>query len=618
MEVSGASAGRLQEKLQTLLERGDEGLTPVQVGDILEAVCAHAQELLQGDGACVTVFLPEADALEIRACTGILEPVRGTSFPVRKSVSGAALVQDRPVLENDLSVAPAGEQARALSVELSRAVSVPLPGWTGKLGTLVVVKGKGGDEFTELHQRFLSAYAVPVAFALRGAEQFQEERRRVEEEEALRARQEEHIRRLKALHDAELLVASETELDGLLQTVTDVARSMTRARYAALGVLDDDLDGLSRFITSGLSDDERARHGSPPTGKGLLGAVIRERRPIRVSGLAEKGSRPAGIPGVHHRPDSFLGVPISIGDRMYGNLYLTNKRGADGFTAEDQVLVEMLAAQAAVTIQKAELFRERDELIQRLETARRLRTRLSTYVNHDIRNALGGVALWAERLESRVRDSDDLGEMAQKIRRGAEHALRLVKDVLDLTRLEEGRLEVWPRQVRVADLVQSAVEGVRPEAESKEIELVVATDDPDLHMVADPDRVHQIVLNLLSNAVKFSPGGTTVRVESSLSADGGPDGGREDDGGPRVLIAVEDQGPGIHPDDLDRIFGVYEQARDEEDRRKGLGIGLTLSRHLAELMGGSIGVSSELGEGARFTLRLPVGKEPERRPGWIG
>lgn len=618
MEVSGTPVSGRQEKLRALLEAGREELTPVQLEEILRAVCVHAQELLAGEGACVTVYLPEADALELRACTGSLEPVEGSSFPVSDSVSGTALLEERPVLANDLPAMPVGEQARALPLEIHRAVSVPLPAWEGRLGTLVVVRGEDQEDFTERHQDLLSAYAVPAALALRGADRYQEEEQRAREEQGRRTRQEEYIRRLKALHDAELLVASETELEQLLQTVVDVARSLTRARYAALGVLNEEGDGLARFVTSGLSDEEEARYGAPPTGKGLLGAVTRERRPIRLSGLAESAREgSAKLPDAHHLPDSFLGVPISMGDRVFGNLYLTNKRGADEFTAEDQVLLEMLAAQAAVTIQKAELFRERDRLIERLETARRVRTRLSAYVNHDIRNALGGVALWAERLEGRVEGSEgagELGEMAHKIRRGADHALRLVKDVLDLTRLEEGRLEVWPRQVRVTDLVDSALEGVRPQAEIKEIELEVETGDPELQIVADPDRVHQVVLNLLSNAVKFSPEGSTVKVTSLLSPEEPASAG----GSSSVLITVEDEGPGIHPDDLDRIFGVYEQAREEGDRRKGLGVGLTLSRHLAELMGGSIEVSSEPGQGARFTLRLPVGKEPERRPGWIG
>lgn len=617
--MSQPPASGLQEKFRALLEADEGGLTPVQADDILRAVCVQAQELLGSRGACVTVYLPGEDRLKLRACSGTLEPIRGASFDVGGSVSGAALMEGRPIVQNELETAPLGAQARALPVPIHKAVSVPLLGWERSLGTLVVVRAREDEDFEALDERLLSAYAVPAALALRGAEKFRVEQRRAEAEEARLARQEEYIRRLKALHDAELLVASETELDELLQTVTDVARAVTEAEFGALGVLDADGQGLARFVTSGLSEEERSRYGDLPTGKGLLGAVIRERRPIRASGLDRRERVGADLPAAHHVPDSFLGVPISTPGRVFGNLYLTNKRRAPEFTAEDQVLVEMLAAQAAVAIEKAELFREREDLIERLETARRLRTRLSAYVNHDIRNALGGMALWAARLEQRVHAPearDELGEMAQKIRRGADHALRLVKDVLDLTRLEEGRLEIWPRDVKVADLMASALDAVRPEADVKEIELHLESDTPGLRVVADPDRVHQIVLNLLTNAVKFSPDGTRVDVRCALCSEGPDEAGAR--GGSWVRIGVEDQGPGIHPEDVDRIFGVYEQARGEEGRREGLGIGLTLSRHLAELMGGRIEVSSEPGEGACFCLWLPVGGEPERRPGWIG
>ena len=208
---------------------------------------------------------------------------------------------------------------------------------------------------------------------------------------------------------------------------------------------------------------------------------------------------------------------------------------------------------------------------------------------------------------------EESGEIARKILRGSGHALRLVRDVLDLARLEEGRLRTWPRRVVVSDLIEAAMDAISPEAERRKVELVFESRKDRLELVADPDRVLQITLNLLSNAVKFSSAGTTVALGAS-SGNGSPS-GEPSDGW--VAIWVRDEGPGIAQEDLERIWGEFQQVNPEAGER-GSGIGLTLSRQLAEHMGGTLTVESAVGEGSRFTLWIPRGLEREEREGWIG
>ena len=192
--------------------------------------------------------------------------------------------------------------------------------------------------------------------------------------------------------------------------------------------------------------------------------------------------------------------------------------------------------------------------------------------------------------------------------------MRLVRDVLDLENLGQGRLETWSRVIVVNDLLQAAVEGMRPEAEKRDQKILLRRTPSSLRMVADPDRVLQVVTNLVSNALKFSADGTTVEVRAGIDAHG-PDGAAR--GAERwVAIEVEDQGPGIPPEDLERIFGEGVRASTRE--RRGMGIGLTLSRRLAEHMGGALTARSEMGKGSTFTLWLPHGRAPEQRRGWIG
>jgi signal transduction histidine kinase len=314
-------------------------------------------------------------------------------------------------------------------------------------------------------------------------------------------------------------------------------------------------------------------------------------------------------------------VPVQVRDQVIGNLYLINKAGEEPFTEQDETIVKMLAAQAAVAIENARLFEESERLLAELAAAHRARSRLHAYVNHDLRNALHGVSLWAERLEQSAAGAgdsfttDEAAEIARKILRGSSHALRLVRDVLDLARLEEGRLQTWPRRVVVSDLIEAAMDAISPEAERREVGLRFEEADERLELVADPDRVMQITLNLLSNAVKFSSAGSLV----SLGADSGNGSlqGEEKFKDGWVSIWVQDQGPGIAPEDLERAWGEFQQV-NPEDSERGTGIGLALSRQLAEHMGGALTVESEVGVGSRFTLRMPRGMQRQNREGWIG
>ncbi|HET7296469.1 MAG TPA: GAF domain-containing protein, partial [Gemmatimonadales bacterium] len=153
---------------------------------------------------------------------------------------------------------------------------------------------------------------------------------------------------------AGVAVFSERSLDRVLQQVVDSARDVVGARYAALGVLALDRQSLSQFVTSGISEAERGRIGDLPMGRGLLGLVIRDPRPIRTADITRHPSR-HGFPPHHPVMHSFLGVPIVNHGEVFGNLYLTEKIGAREFSPEDEAIAVLLAAQAAVAVENARL-----------------------------------------------------------------------------------------------------------------------------------------------------------------------------------------------------------------------------------------------------------------------
>jgi signal transduction histidine kinase len=370
----------------------------------------------------------------------------------------------------------------------------------------------------------------------------------------------------------------------------DSAREVVGARYAALGVLGDDGSSLNQFVTSGMSEAERARIGELPHGRGLLGFVIRKRRPVRTADLTHHPER-FGFPPHHPPMKSFLGVPIVSRGRVFGNLYLTEKVGGDEFGAEDEAIAVFLALQAGAAIESARLYEQSQQLVSQVQSMHRQRDLFFAMMNHELRNALTGVYGWAERLVRGKGSAESLSEAAQEVYEGAERTITLLNNFLDLSRLDAGTVRPVMRDVDVHAAVKRAFGAVRPAAAAKRLVLEEQYTNGVATLRTDPVRLEQILLNLLSNAIRHSPERETI----TLVVDQVPDG---------VTFRVADHGPGIPPEIQSWIFEPFE--RFDPHSGIGTGLGLPVSRRLAELLGGHLTVESRLGEGARFTLTLPT------------
>jgi signal transduction histidine kinase len=189
----------------------------------------------------------------------------------------------------------------------------------------------------------------------------------------------ERLDRLRVLVDAGIALSSELSLDALLQRIVDTAAELTGARYAALGVIDRAGQGLERFLTTGIDPETHAAIGELPRGRGLLGVLIREAKPLRLRDIADD-PRSVGFPRNHPPMKSFLGVPIVLRGVAYGNLYLTEKEGGVDFTEEDEELTQLLAAQAAVAIENARLYESSTRWLRQLETLNEIGSALASEV----------------------------------------------------------------------------------------------------------------------------------------------------------------------------------------------------------------------------------------------
>src|SRR5918912_227092 len=188
--------------------------------------------------------------------------------------------------------------------------------------------------------------------------------------------------RLRTLLETGIAITSELSLDAVLERIVEAAAQLTGARYAALGVIDRAGTGLERFVTIGIDDETRTTIGDPPHGRGILGVLIHDARPLRLHDLAQD-PRSVGFPPGHPPMHSFLGVPILLRGVAYGNLYLTEKEGGADFTEEDQELVTLLAAQAAVAIENARLYEASTQWSRQLESLNEVADALVTETDLD-------------------------------------------------------------------------------------------------------------------------------------------------------------------------------------------------------------------------------------------
>jgi signal transduction histidine kinase len=401
--------------------------------------------------------------------------------------------------------------------------------------------------------------------------------------------------RLERLVAAGALLTSELSLEGVLERVTEIAASVIGAKYAAIGVLGPDGRLLENFTTFGIPEDERRRMGDPPRGHGILGLVIREARVIRLPDLTRHADS-FGFPPGHPVMRSFLGVPI-VGRRgTFGNLYLTEKIGADEFTEDDERIALLLAAQTAAAVENARLHEESARLLEEVQQLHRSRERFFAMVNHELRNALAAVYGWSEMLVRR-KDPATVPRAAFEVLDSAEHAVALINDLLDLSRLDEDRLRPVIQAVDCSSVIRKAAGRVTPAAASRGITLEVRIPATLPPSATDAARVEQILMNLLANAVRHARENGRVIIAAGTARD-------------RLHIEVLDDGPGIPPEDAERVFDVYVTKAGEESR--GTGLGLPLSRRLARLLGGELRAIPQAGGGGRFQLDLPLAPEFER------
>ncbi|HEX4896034.1 MAG TPA: GAF domain-containing protein [Solimonas sp.] len=444
--------------------------------------------------------------------------------------------------------------------------------------------------------------------------------------------QREEARLLEILNRTGASLASELDLQALLQQVTDAATELTGARFGAFfyNGLDSNGEAYLLYTLAGAPRAAFENFGHPrPTP--LFGPTFRGDSPIRLDDVladARYGQWGPhhGMPKGHLPVRSYLAVPVTgrTGEVIGGLFFGHPEPGV--FTARSEQLAVGIAGQAAIAIDNARLYaraqqsaEERKALLESERAARLEAEQASTVkdeflatLSHELRTPLSAIQGWVHILRRKLSaQQSDLLRGVEVIDRSTRVQLQLIDDLLDMSRIRAGKMSLDRQPVAPVAFVQAAVDMVRPAAESAGVGVITELEAVGA-VLGDAGRLQQVIWNLLANAVKFTPRGGEVRVVLRERA-----GAAE--------IGVSDTGCGIRPDNLSRIFERFRQADSSITRKHGgLGLGLSIVSHLVEAHGGRVTAESAgEGRGATFTVSLPLleTEQPDatvRRPASIG
>ncbi len=510
--------------------------------------------------------------------------------PGRGTIVGRAALEGRTVYLVDTLQDPEFSWFEAQEMGGHRTtLGVPLLRGNTVIG--VIVLGRNiVRPFTDTEIELVTTFADQAVIAIENVRLFDEVQARTRE--LTRS-----VAELRALGEVSREISSTLELQTVLRAIA--AHAVTLAEADA-GIFCDYDESAELFRL-------QANHELDPD---LIEALTR--RPIRlgegVTGLAGLRRAAVQIPDIDQEPDyalydfvrkpgyrALLGVPLLREDSLVGALVICRKTPG-AFTAETVDLVQTLANQSVLAIQNARLFEELEQKGRELEAASRHKSEFLANMSHELRTPLNAIIGIAEMLREDAEEEgqDALVEPLGRIHRAGDHLLHLINEILDLSKIEAGKLELHLEDIGLAGALQDVAATAEPLAARNGNRLVVDCPETIGSLRSDAMRLRQIVLNLLSNACKFTSQGE-VRLTVQADSDW-------------VRISVADTGIGMTPEQVKRLFQEFSQADASTTRRYGgTGLGLAISRKLARLMGGDIEVESAAGVGTTFTVRLPTG-----------
>jgi signal transduction histidine kinase len=511
--------------------------------------------------------------------------------PTRAFLSGRTILERAVVHIPDVEVDPEYQHhAMPRAIGSRSGLSVPMLREGAPIGVIWVARAKPGP-FSDSEIELLKTFADQAVIAVENV-------RLVKELQARTGELTRSVEQLTALGEVSRAVSSTLDVETVLDTI--VSRASQLAGAAGCSIYEYD-EGAEQFLLRATHNPdsefvEALRAAPLRKGEGVMGRATEMREPIQIPDIAQPGAYQSSVRDtlIRFGYRALLSVPLLREDQIIGSLSF-NRKAPGEFSPEVVDVLKTFATQSALAIQNARLFREIADKSRQLEAASQHKSEFLANMSHELRTPLNAIIGFSEVLLQRMFGTlnDKQDEYLKDIYASGQHLLSLINDILDLSKIEAGRMELAPALFHLPAALENAVTLVRERASRHGIALQLDLDPRLGEVVGDERKVKQVLLNLLSNAVKFTPEGGRISLKA------GPRDGA-------VEISVTDTGIGVAPEDQGAIFEEFRQVGSDEKRREGTGLGLTLAKKFVELHGGRIWVESEPGRGSTFTFTLPV------------
>jgi GAF domain-containing protein len=574
--------------------------SPTNIQPVLDVVAENAARLCEAKDALI--YRVDGDTLQQVAVYGPMPAGPPQPF-TRGTPTGRAILDRKTIHVHDMTAEVETEFPQAKTRQQVTGTRTMLATPLLREGIAIGAIGIRRIEvqpFTPAQIKLLETFADQAVIAIENVRLFQELQARTRELA-------QSVGELRALGEVGQAVSSTLELETVLTTIVSRAVQLSGTYTGIIYEYDETSEELHLRASYRMEEELVEAYRAAPLrlGQGATGRAATTRMPVPVVDLLNEPE--LGAPRI--RPilaqlgyQSLLAVPLLLEQRIMGALTVY-RRETGGFAPEIVNLLQTFATQSVLAIQNARLFREIEDKSRQIEAANRHKSEFLANMSHELRTPLNAIIGFSEVLGERMFGelNEKQAEYTDDILTSGRHLLSLINEILDLSKVEAGRMEL---EVAVFDLplaIDNARTFVRERATRHGITLDVAVDESLGDFVGDERKIKQILLNLLSNAVKFTPEGGRIGIIA-----------RQVDRA--VEISVSDTGVGIAPEDQPKIFEEFRQVgSDYTHKVEGTGLGLTLAKKFVELHGGRIWVESEVGKGSKFTFTLPTNVRGEGR-----
>lgn len=585
-------------QLHTLNQVGSAINSTLELQTVLDMITQEAVQILQAEAGSLFTTDEDTSELVFQVAVGpTASDLIGMRLAPGTGLVGAAAETQQPIVVND-----AQRDKRHFSGTdesggfVTRALlAVPLVSKGNSIGVLEVLNKKDGSLFNEQDKQVMMTFASQAAAAIENARLF------TQTDQALAAR----VAELRMFQKIDLTLNATLDYDRVLELTLDWAMQMTDAEVGVVATLSEDGDKFLIIANRGYPDTNK----SWPVNSGIVGRVMRTGQVQVADDVATDPDYVTVIPETR----SQLSVPISMGDEVIGVINLESPEIA-GFQEDDVQLTTRLADRAVVPIENARLY-------EQIKKANEAKSQFVSMVAHELKIPMTSIGGYARLLELSDGPMDQTKRgFVKTITSNVERMNKTVSDLLDISRVETGRLKLDMEEVPISAVVDETVDSLRGDIEKKGLELKLTVPDDLPPVWGDRTRLVQVLINLVSNATKYTLEGSihvqAEAVELPLSDDSrrpmrpsevAGAGEAPERLGRFVRCAVHDTGIGISEEDQARLFkSQFVRFENAIDVAGGHGLGLWLVNRLVEMQGGTITFESELDKGSTFAFTVPV------------